>query len=168
MNKLWSRPTTKTKKNSSAIHVYHNRQFPLKDIVDVLYPLFGNDYPYNDLLYLIDTAHHIFCAYDETKHLCVGCALIKSVKTGGLYLSLFGVRQSSQHRGVGTQLLKKIIRWAYRTGHSFIYLHVHVINYKAIGLYEKVGFRTDDYLPGFYSASSKPKPDAFQMVLYFQ
>ncbi|CAF1352827.1 unnamed protein product [Rotaria sordida] len=167
MNRFFSRRIKKAKKNSSSIQIYHHRLFPWEDLIDVLYPLFYADYQYEDLIALINAANHIFCAYDENEG-CVGCALLKDSSIRGLYVSLFGVRQSSQHRGVGTQLLEKIIRWARRTYYRFISLHVHVLNHKAIGLYEKVGFRKEDYLTNFYYQSSKPKPDAFQMILYLR
>ncbi|CAF3421320.1 unnamed protein product [Rotaria sp. Silwood1] len=169
MNRYFSRRKVKLRRKSSNIQIYYDRQFPLEDIVNVFYPLFHADYSYDSLLDMINTADHIFCAYDETQRRCVGCALIKSTpRTSGLYISLFGVDQSSQQRGIGTRLLKQIIHWAYRTYHNFIYLHVHVMNYKAIGLYEKVGFQADDYVSDFYYATSKQQPDAYRMVLYLQ
>jgi len=156
----------RNKVNSSRIQVYHHRPFPISNIVDVLYPLFHDDYVYDDFIKMINTADHIFCAYDQFEHRCVGCALINNAsKKGGLYVMLFGVRQSNQHHGVGTLLLKAIIRWAHQTGHTFIYLHVHVDNFKAIGLYEKVGFRKNEYLTDFYWLTSKQNPHAFRMVL---
>jgi ribosomal protein S18 acetylase RimI-like enzyme len=116
---------------------------------------------------MITTVNHIFCAYDQIQRRCVGCALLNnSGKNVGLYLMLFGVRQSNQQHGVGTQLLKTIIQWARRTQHTYIYLHVHVENFKAIGLYEKVGFRRDEYIPDYYVQTSKQNPGAFRMVLF--
>jgi len=167
MNKLLLKDImTRNKTNSSRIQIYHNRQFPLNDIVDVLYPLFHDDYVYDDFIKMITTANHIFCAYDQFQRRCVGCALINNAgEKGGLYIMLFGVRQSNQSHGVGTQLLKTIIRWARQTGHTFIYLHVHVENFKAIGLYEKVGFRKQEYLSDFYWLTSKQNPHAFRMIL---
>jgi len=166
---LLSKSTMKNQVNSSNIQVYHNRQFPLEDIVDVLYPLFGQYYRYDEFIKMITTSNHIFCAYDRIQQRCVGCALVNNVgRTGGLYLMLFGVRQSNQHHGVGTLLLKSVIRWARYTRHTFIYLHVNVDNYKAIGLYEKVGFRMQQYLSGYYNQSPKLNPDAYRMVLSLQ
>lgn len=157
----------KNKVNSSSnLQVYHNLRFPLEHIVDVLYPLFGQFYRYDDFIRMIMNAHHIFCVYDRIQQRCVGCALVNNAdKTRGLYLMLFGVHQSNQHHGVGTYLLKKIIQWARYTRHSYIYLHVNVDNYKAIGLYEKVGFRKHERIPDYYNSTPKRNPDAYQMVM---
>jgi ribosomal protein S18 acetylase RimI-like enzyme len=168
MSALLSRRRIRNNNNSSNIQVYHNLQFPLNDIVDVLYPLFASFYTYKEFLKMINTTNHIFCAYDQRQGQSVACALVNNAGTkGGLYIVLFGVRQSNQSHGTGTHLLKTIIRWAYQTGHTFIYLHVHVENYKAIGLYEKVGFRKHEYLANYYSPLPKHPPHAFRMILSF-
>jgi ribosomal-protein-alanine N-acetyltransferase len=78
---------------------------------------------------------------------------------------LFGVRESNQRHGTGTYLLETIIQWARQRGYRFIHLHVHINNYKAIGLYEKVGFRKHEYLPNFYGNIPKYPPHAFRMIL---
>ncbi|CAF1346318.1 unnamed protein product [Adineta steineri] len=165
MNILLSKSIV-NKAKSSNIQVYHNRQFPLKDIVAVLYPLFGSFYQYDEFIQMIMTVHHIFCAYDRIQKRCVACALVNNTRKGkGLYVMLFGVRKSNQQGGVGTHLLKSVVQWAYRAGYAFIYLHVHVDNYKAIGLYEKVGFQKQEYLVDYYSQQPKENPDAYRMVL---
>lgn len=165
MRMLQPRNINRARENSSNIQVYYN-QFPLEDILDVLYPLFNSDYIYNDFIDMINASEHILCAYDEKQRRCVGCAILNNTGTrGGLYLKLFGVRKSAQHSGIGTILLRAVIQWARQTNYLFIYLHVHVKNVKAIGLYEKVGFKKHDYLPDFYINTSKKTPDAFRMIL---
>lgn len=166
MIRLLSNDVMKQRTHSSNIQIYHNRQFPLKDIFDIFYSIFGSDYPYADIIHMITSANHVFCSYDQIQHRFIACALLNNAGTkGGLYLLLFGVRQSNQHRGVGTQLLKTIIQWAHRKNYTFIYLHVNVDNFKAIGLYEKVGFRRHEYLPDYYRESPKENPAAFRMIL---
>jgi ribosomal protein S18 acetylase RimI-like enzyme len=151
----------------SNITVYHNIDFPLDDVLDIFYALFGSSYPIIDLLRMISTANHMFCAYDQQGQ-CLACALLdESTEDGGIYLTLFGVRQSSQGAGVGTYLLKTIVRWARRSGYVSIYLHVHSENHRAIGLYEKVGFRKRQFLPDFYRGTSKRPRHGFLMMLEF-
>lgn len=167
MNRLLlRRPKQRDRNNYSDIQVYHNIQFPLDDILDVLYPLFSPYYPYDEFINMIYTVNHIFCAYNVRQRQCVGCALVND-KDGGLYVMLFGVRQSSQGHGTGTQLLQAIIRWARRSGYPYIQLDVHVENYKAIGLYEKVGFRKSKFEPFYYAFTSKRPPHAYRMILQF-
>jgi ribosomal-protein-alanine N-acetyltransferase len=116
---------------------------------------------------MISTINHIFCVYDKSQGQYIACALINNDGTqGGLYLMLFGVQQSNQKRGTGTYLLESIIQWARQRGYRYIYLHVHIENYKAIGLYEKVGFHKQVYIPNFYSNQPKYPPHAIRMILF--
>ncbi|CAF2458160.1 unnamed protein product [Rotaria sp. Silwood2] len=114
----------------------------------------------------IYTVHHIFCAYDGKEGRCIACALVNNVSNNsGLYIMLFGVQNLNQGRGIGTRLLENIIQWARQTGYRFICLHVHVENYQAMGLYEKVGFRKTEYIPNYYGHLPKNPPHAFRMDL---
>ena len=166
MIRLPSNNVIRQRTQSSNVQIYHNRPFPLRDIVDILYPLFTTSYQYDELIRMITTVNHIFCSYDHIQRRCIACALVNEVGTkGGLYIMLFGVRQSSQHHGVGTKLLKGIIEWARQRKYTYIYLHVNVDNYKAIGLYRKVGFRQHEYLPDYYRDSPKESPAGYRMIL---
>lgn len=168
MQKLRLNLKLKQKKESSSIQVYYNRQFPLQDLLDIFYPLFHADYPDDYLVHMIKTANHVFCAYDRYDPHPIACALVNSTGRQVLYLMLFGVRPSSQHHGVGTQLLENIIEWARYYQYALIYLHVNVDNYKAIGLYKKLGFRQHEYLPNFYANAAKENPDGIRMILSLQ
>ncbi|CAF4077850.1 unnamed protein product, partial [Adineta steineri] len=62
----------------------------------------------------------------------------------------------AQGRGIGTRLLKKIIKWSRKHSYTFIYLLTEYDNDKAIRLYEKAGFQKDfrqsfldEELPGY-------------------
>ena len=150
----------------SHLHVHYNLQFPLEDILSVLYPLFAPFYAYDAFIEMIQSVNHTFCVYDQHQARPIACALLNDVGSkGGLYLMLFGVRQNQQSRGTGTFLLSRVIRWARQMGHSFIYLHVHVKNHKAIGLYQKMGFRVHEYLPNYYYPKPKQPPHALRMTL---
>ena len=156
----------RTSHSSNNIQVFHNHPFPLRDLMDIFYPLFASDYSYEDIIHMITTTNHVFCSYNQTIRRCIACALVNNAGTkGGLYIVLFGVRSSSQSHGVGTQLLKTIIQWARRRRYTFIYLHVNADNYKAMGLYEKVGFRRHEYLPNYYQNAAKENPAGYRMIL---
>jgi len=166
MHKLLKEKKKKDKNDFSNIEIRHNVQFPFDDIFNVLHPLFGQYYAYNDFIYTIYTVNHIFCAYDKKQGKCIACALINNdAMQGGLYIMLFGVEQSNQHHGIGTHLLEEVIKWARQKGYRFIYLHVHIQNYKAIGLYEKVGFHKQQHIPNFYLYLPKYPPHAIRMIL---
>ena len=169
MNWLSIGSKKRDKNNTSNIEVYHNIHFPLDDVLDVFYPIFGMYYPYDDFIYMIYTANNIFCAYDKTQGRCIASALVNKGDTpDGLYIMLFGVRQSNQRHGTGTHLLSSIIQWARQTGYTYITLNVHIENYKAIGLYEKVGFVRNKYIPNYYGNLPKYPPHAFGMILFLR
>lgn len=154
-------------RDSPKLRFYHNAPVPFEDPFGVLFELFGTIYPTKDIVNMISTANHVFTAYDEQGR-CIACALVNDAGSkGGLYLMLFGVRQAAQGRGAGTYFLEKVLRWARYAGYTFIYLHVHADNYKAIGLYEKVGFQKHEYLPNFYETTPKRPAHGFRMVLSF-
>jgi len=155
--------------DSKQIQIFYNIQFPLKDILDILYPIFGQYYPFDDFLFMIYTIKHIFCAYDPSTKQPIACALLNNdSSSGGLYVMLFGVRESNQRHGIGTQLLQTIVQWARQRGFSYIQLHVNIENQKAMGLYEKVGFQKMQYVQNFYKNIPKSPPHAFRMILSLQ
>jgi ribosomal protein S18 acetylase RimI-like enzyme len=153
--------------DASTIEIRYNNQVPINDVLEVLYPLFGQYYPYNEFISMIYSINHVLCAYDKTTGQPIACALLNNDKTpGSVYIMLFGVRQSNQRHGTGTYLLEKVIQWARKKGYRFMHLHVHIYNVKAIGLYEKVGFQKYQYLQNFYGKLPKYPPHAYEMILY--
>ncbi|CAF4077819.1 unnamed protein product, partial [Adineta steineri] len=71
------------------------------------------DYTDDSLRVTIDSANRIWSAYENGK--CIG-------SYGGLYVILFGISKPAQGRGIGTRLLKKIIKWSRKHSYTFIYL----------------------------------------------
>ncbi|CAF2428070.1 unnamed protein product [Rotaria sp. Silwood2] len=157
----------------SLISIDHNSKFSVDDIESVLQPLFGSYYGTEQLRTIISSADHIWCANDREKNKCVGCALVQSNHTDRvLYMNLFGVTKSRQGQGIGTRLLNTIKKWGRKQNYLAIILHTQVDNYKAIGLYEKAGFRKQYYAKDFFpprrfvSFFQYHEPDAYQMILY--
>jgi ribosomal protein S18 acetylase RimI-like enzyme len=151
--------------NIDSTEISRNRNYPLWHLEDVLLPLFEKNYSYDSLRETIHSANHIWCAYEYGK--CIGCALITDIGTNrGLYMLLFGIRKSEQGRGIGKRLLENIIIWSSSQGYRFIYLHTEHDNKKAIGIYEKVGFRREFYLPDCTDQLPQLGSDAIPMVLY--
>ena len=155
------------------ISVYHNSNFSPNDIESVLKPLFGSYYGTRQLRKLIAGADHTWCVYDRRVNQYVACALVESRSVDNtLYITLFGVAKSSQGQGIGKLLLNQIINWGRKQKYFAITLHTQVDNEKAIGLYEKVGFRKLYYLKdfflryGFLSFFQIYQRDAYEMILY--
>ncbi|UJR32755.1 hypothetical protein I4U23_020214 [Adineta vaga] len=145
--------------------ISRNRNYPLWHLEDVLLPLFEKDYTYDSLRETIRSANHIWCAYEYGE--CVACALITDVgSNGGLYVILFGVKKSAQGRGIGKQLLENIIRWSRRQRYSFICLHTEFENKKAIGMYERAGFRQEFYRTNFQEQLPQFGSDVLSMILF--
>lgn len=156
-----------------SISIHHNSSFSLEDIESALEPLFGNYYGTKRLRSIISSTDHIWCVYHREITQYIACALVQSHHTNNiLYVKLFGVVKSSQGQGMGTHLLKAIIKWARREKYFAIILHTQIDNDRAVGFYEKVGFRKQHYLKDFFrqygsrSLIQSFQPDAYQMILY--
>jgi ribosomal protein S18 acetylase RimI-like enzyme len=154
----------------SSISVHHNSKFSFIDAESVLAPLFESYYGIDRLRSIISSVDHIWCVYDKRINKYIACAVVQSrSKDNTLYIKLFGVDKTSQGQGIGTHLLKTINKWGEKKRYFAIILHTQVNNHKAIGLYEKVGFRKQQYLknyfhrPGFFSYDEL---DAYEMILY--
>jgi ribosomal protein S18 acetylase RimI-like enzyme len=159
--------------SSSSISIQHNSHFSFEDIESVLGPLFGNYYGTEQLRSMINKVGHIWGVYDRRIQRYTACALVTShSKDNVLYIKLFGVEKSSQGQGIGTHLLEAIKTWGRKSDYFAIILHTQIDNTKAIGLYEKVGFRKQYFLKdffrprGLFSFIAFNEPDGYQMILY--
>ncbi|UJR38234.1 hypothetical protein I4U23_030907 [Adineta vaga] len=158
----------------SPISVRHNSKFSFEDVESVLGPLFGDYYGMQRLRSIITSVDHIWCIFDKKINRHIACALVQSHKHKNvLYIKLFGVAESSQGQGIGTHLLKSIKEWGEKERYFAVILHTQINNQKAIGLYEKVGFRKQYLFKDFFfhphdmpSFVQSHEPDAYQMILY--
>jgi ribosomal protein S18 acetylase RimI-like enzyme len=154
----------------SSISIHHNSKFSFDDTESVLRPLFESYYGIERLRSIISSVDHIWCVYDKRMNKYNACALVQSYSTDNvLYINLFGVEKSSQGQGIGKCLLNAIKKWGEKKDYFAIILHTQIDNHRAIGLYEKVGFRKQYYLKShFPTREFVPfhQPDAYQMILY--
>ncbi|CAM4908552.1 unnamed protein product [Rotaria socialis] len=156
---------------SVPIRIYHNGDFPYEHVHSVLGPLFENYYGDQGLRNMFASVDHIWCAYDIFTDHCVGCVLVQSEPDRAtLYIKLLGVRRMSQGQGVGARLLDAVLSWAKSRSYIAVLLHTQADNYKAIGLYQKLGFRKQAYLPDFFHSQAplrsllSGEPNAYMMV----
>ncbi|CAF0740045.1 unnamed protein product [Adineta ricciae] len=142
------------------IRISRDRDYPLNHLETVLLPLFQKDYTEDSLRVTIESANHIWCAYENGQ--CLGCVLATDIGShGGVYVILFGVCESVQGLGIGTRMLKKMIKWCRKRRRSFIFLLTEDYNERAIRLYEKAGFEKH-----FHSTMyDEPLPEHGQGVL---
>jgi ribosomal protein S18 acetylase RimI-like enzyme len=145
--------------------ISYNLDYPLWQLQDVLLPLFAKHYTRDSLRETIESANHVWCAYEHEQ--CLGCALMTDVGShGGLYVILFGVKESAQGLGIGRRLLETIIDWARRHEYTFIYLHTGHDNARAIRMYEKAGFKHEFYQPTDHEPLPQFGSDVAPMVLF--
>jgi ribosomal protein S18 acetylase RimI-like enzyme len=145
--------------------IYHNLNYSVDDLEDLLFPLFEKNYTNDSLRVTIESANHIWCVYEHGK--CIACALITDIGShGGLYIILFGVQKSEQGRGIGTRLLESIIEWSRNHRYTFIYLHTEYDNENAIRLYEKAGFQKEFTRPDYIEPLPEFGSDVLPMILF--
>ena len=82
------------------------------------------------------------------------------------HLLNIAINPAHQGKGLGNQLLEKIIFQNKTIGVTVMTLEVRVSNKAAINLYEKRGFKKDAIRPNYYSGASKE--DALLMSLQIQ
>ena len=158
---------------SSSISIKHNSKFLFTDVESILGPLFASYYDIERLRSIISSVDHIWCVFDKKINRYIACTLIQSHPADNvLYIKLFGVDKSYQGQGIGTRLLNRIKTWGRKKKYFAIILHTQINNLKAIGLYEKVGFRKQYFIKDFFhspklsSLIQYNEPDAYQMILY--
>lgn len=102
---------------------------------------------------LSDTAH--FWVAEEDGR-CVGFAGMHDVY-GECYVDLVAVSPQARRRGIGEQLVWRMVAWTQEEESVFITLEVRASNKPAIALYKKLGFQKVAVRKGFYDA---PREDA--------
>lgn len=91
----------------------------------------------------IDQQGYSYLAVRESGELC-GYIGIKPEADDRLFLSKLYLRSDKRGRGIGSQMLERVKAEAKAAGKSRIYLTVNKHNDRAIGVYEKAGFRRTD------------------------
>lgn len=83
-----------------------------------------------------------------------------------IYIESFSVLEAYRQLGIGSKLLEWIIEQAKEKFIHEIFLHVHVVNTKAIEWYEKKGFkRSSDVVKDYYKQQGLTEPDAVVLTL---
>ncbi|MFW6381808.1 MAG: ribosomal protein S18-alanine N-acetyltransferase [Bacillota bacterium] len=96
-----------------------------------------NNNPYS--LYLMAVGDNGIIGY-------IGCWFMER----GMHITNLAVARDFRQQGVATTLIREIEQLALLTSASSLSLEVRRSNYKAINLYQKLGFHIDDYFPGYY------------------
>jgi ribosomal-protein-alanine N-acetyltransferase len=80
----------------------------------------------------------------------LGYGILKKEKKQGLIFSL-AVSPEMQNRGIGKEIMKRLIEIAKKENLKKIYLHTRETNFKAIAFYQKFGFNIVRLEKKFYS-----------------
>ena len=88
-----------------------------------------------------------------------GCACLTMLGEEG-EIDKVMVAEKFRQKGIGTMLVKELLRRGKEQGIAHFTLEVRKNNAAAIRLYERTGFLTEGIRPGFYE---KPKEDAVIM-----
>lgn len=110
---------------------------------------FHNTLQREDTLYLVAEDQGEILGY---------CGLWQSLDEGEI--PNVAVRRNRRRRGVGRALVAELLRQGEERGITAFTLEVRAGNKDAVGLYEKLGFRSVGIRPGFYE---KPVEDAVIM-----
>ncbi len=78
------------------------------------------------------------------------------------HLKNIAIKKEYQGKGYGKFLLNHLIEKAKKENKKFIFLEVRVSNERAIKFYEKLGFKRNRILKGYYGY----KEDGYEYVLY--
>ena len=89
-----------------------------------------------------------FLAKNQEK--VVGYGVLKKEKEKALIFSL-AVLPEMQNKGIGKEILKKMIELAKRQNFKKVYLHTKETNFKAIAFYQKFNFNIIKLEKNFYS-----------------
>jgi ribosomal-protein-alanine N-acetyltransferase len=86
----------------------------------------------------------------KNKEKVLGYGILKKEPNKGLIFSL-AVLPEMQNRGIGKEIMKRLIEIAKKENLKKIYLHTRETNFKAIAFYQKFGFNIIKLKENYYS-----------------
>lgn len=95
-----------------------------------------------------DVGHHGLVCKEDNKML--GFLIFSPIKPEAHLLSI-AVIETQQYKGIGSLLLKSMISQCNAMGINQVFLEVRASNEKAIGFYQKYGFKKDAIRENYYS-----------------
>ena len=95
-----------------------------------------------------EVGHHGLVCKEDNKML--GFLIFSPIKPEAHLLSI-AVIETQQYKGIGSLLLKSMISQCNAMGINQVFLEVRASNEKAIGFYQKYGFKKDAIRENYYS-----------------
>lgn len=97
-----------------------------------------------------EVGHHGLVCKEDNKML--GFLIFSPIKPEAHLLSI-AVIETQQYKGIGSLLLKSMISQCKAMGINQVFLEVRASNEKAIGFYQKYGFKKDAIRENYYSGN---------------
>ncbi|MDA8929677.1 ribosomal protein S18-alanine N-acetyltransferase [Gammaproteobacteria bacterium] len=95
-----------------------------------------------------EVGHHGLACKEDSKML--GFLIFSPIKPEAHLLSI-AVIETQQYKGIGSLLLKSMVSQCKAMGINQVFLEVRASNEKAIGFYQKYGFKKDAIRENYYS-----------------
>ena len=95
-----------------------------------------------------EVGHHGLVCKEDNKML--GLLIFSPIKPEAHLLSI-AVIETQQYKGIGSLLLKSMVSQCKAMGINQVFLEVRASNEKAIGFYQKYGFKKDAIRENYYS-----------------
>ena len=95
-----------------------------------------------------EVGHHGLVCKEDNKML--GFLIFSPIKPEAHLLSI-AVIETQQYKGIGSLLLKSMVSQCKAMGINQVFLEVRASNEKAIGFYQKYGFKKDAIRENYYS-----------------
>jgi len=139
------------------------RRARLKDIPEILKierEVFSDPWSFYSFLFELNYPFNYFVVLEMEKEI-IGY-MIAGEYEESYHLKNLAIKKEKQGKGYGKFLLNNLIKKAKKEYKKFIFLEVRVSNKRAIKFYEKMGFKKNRILKGYYGY----KEDGYEYVLY--
>ena len=87
---------------------------------------------------LLDEINEAIVVYSD--NICVGAGALRKWETDIVELKRIFIQNDSQGKGIGTELVKKLLEWAKELGYSQVLLETAELLPESCHIYKKLGF----------------------------
>lgn len=135
----------------------------LDQVVDIENRVYSHPWTYGNFVDSIDSGYQCWTLRDASQRL-VGYFFVMSVVDEAHLLNI-SVHGDLHGRGIGKQLLDKVVTLAREHAMTSVLLEVRPSNTRAIRIYQRYGFVEIGMRPAYYPAAGESREDAIVMRL---
>lgn len=96
-----------------------------------------------------------FGAFDGDDRVPCGVVSIGIEEEGRLWIELIAVSKHYRRKGIGTNLIQKVIDWGRNNNHRVLFVDVDDDNHPALEFYRSMGFTKAGHIDEYYYDASK-------------